>query len=102
AIRALGRSVLQHTCALYAGKASLRLDGILSDDGLCVPRTIASDVIDSLIEAIDHFHRNNGVEKFLRPIVLARRSDARVGALGLRVAPHLAARLDQHLNKRAK
>jgi len=57
AIRELGRSVVQHNCAVDAGKEFLRLDAILSDDGLCVPRTIASDVIDSLIEAIDHIGR---------------------------------------------
>src|SRR4029078_8563008 len=75
---------------------------ILSDDGLGVLRTIASDVIDRLIEAIGYLHRDNRVEKFLRPIGLARRSDARIGALGLGIPSHLAARLDEHLDERAK
>src|SRR6476620_11428663 len=45
AIRELGRSVVQHNCAVDAGKEFLRLDAILSDDGLCEDRVEAEKIL---------------------------------------------------------
>src|SRR5262249_48983488 len=60
------------------------------------------DVIDRVIEAIDNSPRDNSVVKLLRPIVVARWPHARVGALRLGIASHLAAGLDQHFDERAE
>ena len=53
---------------------------VLGDDGVGVLRAVARDMVDRLIEAVDHLHRDDGVEIFGRPVLLGRGLDPAVDA----------------------
>ena len=79
-----------------------RRDMIGRHDRIGVVRAVALDMGDRLVDPVDHLGGDDRVEIFGRPILLGRRPDARIGGLRVRIAAHLAARIDQHADQRRK
>ena len=75
---------------------------VLGDDAVGVMRAVGLDMVDRRREAIDDAHGDDRVEIFGPPVLLARRSDARVRLLRGLIAAHRAARLDQRSDQWAK
>src|SRR5262249_40821237 len=81
AVGELGRGVVQHDRRIDLRHELVRRRLVGGDDRVGVVRAVALHVGDRLVDAVDDFHRDDGVEEFGAPVLLARRLDARVDAL---------------------
>ena len=100
AVGELRRSVVQHDGAVDAGEEALGGAVAFGDDAVGVLRSVARDVGDRLVEAVDGFHRDDGIEKFAAIVVGDGGLDARIDGDGRGVATDLAAGIEQRLDER--
>ena len=71
---------------------------VLGDDGLGVLGAMAGDVGDGRVDAVDHGHRDDGVQVFGFPVLVRRRHHSFVHGTGGGVPAHLAAGGNQILD----
>src|SRR5690606_19609637 len=73
AVDEAGRGVDQDGGRVDLGGEAVRGPEVGRDDGLAVPGAVAGDVVDGLVEAVDHPDRQLQGQELLRPVVLGRR-----------------------------
>ena len=72
AVGELGRGVDHYRTRIDFAQKSSRMRNIFGDDGVGVMRAEGVDVRDCIVDVIDDAHRQNRIEIFAAPIVLAR------------------------------
>src|SRR5690606_9254797 len=70
AVDEAGRGVDQDGGRVDLGGEAVRGPEVGRDDGLAVTRAVAGDVVDGLVQAVDHPDRQLQVEELVRPVVL--------------------------------
>ena len=73
--------------------------GIVRDDAVGVLRAVARDVIDRVIDAVDHFYSDDRIEIFGRPVGLGGGFHALVDAQHFVIATYLAAGIQQGVHQ---
>src|SRR5256884_2096518 len=100
AIGELRRGVVQYDRRIDLAEEFLGSLYILGHDRVGVARAVILDMRDRVIDAVDDTRGDDGVEIFGVPVLVGCRLHARIDLLHGRVAAHLAAGFDQHLDQR--